>query len=184
MWLMLHITHEVLLFWADANSAPWYNKPGLEAWKFFNLILFVSVLALILRRPLAASLRARREGIRHELTRARQERDKALAKLEEVNARLANLTDEVKVIQDQAQQEAVNERARLNRMTDEEMRRLREQAQREIENAAKLARQELQREAAEQSIRLAEETIRRELRPEDESRLLQEYAHKLQGVNH
>jgi F0F1-type ATP synthase membrane subunit b/b' len=62
------------------------------------------------------------------------------------------------------------------------MRKLREQAQREIESAGKVARQELRRQAAEESVRLAEEMIRRDIRPEDEARLIGEYVEELGGV--
>ena len=62
------------------------------------------------------------------------------------------------------------------------MRKLREQARREIESAAKAARAELRQFAAEQSVRLAEEMIRREIRPEDDARLVKEYVEELGGV--
>jgi F0F1-type ATP synthase membrane subunit b/b' len=136
----------------------------------------------ILRRPLAESLRARRENIRAQLMRAQEERNAALAKLEDVNARLARLDAEVEAVRAQAQREAAEERERIRRTTEEEMRRLREQAQREIESAAKTARSELRAYTAEQSVRLAEELIRRDLRPEDDARLMSEYVEDLGGI--
>src|SRR5215210_7488136 len=88
-----------LLLFVQADTAvaeyPWYNYPGFEAWKFINLFLFVGAIILLLRRPIGASMRARRESIRKELMRAQEERNAALAKLEEVNARLAKLDEEV-----------------------------------------------------------------------------------------
>src|SRR3712207_3317434 len=94
----------------EAGGAPWYNIPGFELWKVFNLALFVGALVYLLRRPIGESLRMRREGIRRDLMRAQEERNAALAKLEEVNARLANLDVEVARVREQAQQEAVEER--------------------------------------------------------------------------
>jgi F0F1-type ATP synthase membrane subunit b/b' len=48
---------------------------------------------------------------------------------------------------------------------------VRDQDKREIESAGKVARHELRRFAAEESVRLAEEILEREIRPEDDARL-------------
>jgi F0F1-type ATP synthase membrane subunit b/b' len=165
-----------------AGDASWYNYPGWEAWKFLNLFLFLGVLFYFLRRPLSESLVARRESIRRELMRAREERDAALVKLEEVEARLSRLDAEVEAVRAQSQREAADEKERIARATEEEMRKLREQAQREIESAGKVARQELRRYAAEQSALLAEELIRRDMRAEDDARLMKDYVEELGGV--
>ncbi|HEY9285285.1 MAG TPA: ATP synthase F0 subunit B [Pyrinomonadaceae bacterium] len=164
------------------GETHWYNVPGWEAWKFLNLFLFVGALVYFFRRPLSESLLARREAIRRDLMRAQEERNAALARLEEVEARLSTLNAEVEAVRAQSQKEAAMERERIERATEEEMRKLREQAQREIESAGKVARQELRRQAAEESVRLAEQTIRRELRPEDDARLIGEYVEELGGI--
>jgi F0F1-type ATP synthase membrane subunit b/b' len=68
-------------------TAPWWDYPGLELWKFVNLLLFVAAMIYFLKRPLSQGFKIRRENIRKELLRAREERDKALAKLTEVESR-------------------------------------------------------------------------------------------------
>jgi F-type H+-transporting ATPase subunit b len=176
----------LVLFLAGGEGGgglPWWmNYPGFEAWKFINLGIFVLLLVYILRRPLGEAFRARREGIRRDLMRAQEERNAALAKLEEVEARLARLDAEVASVREQAEREAEAERARIKRATEDEARKLREQAQREIESAGKAARQELRRYAAEQSVRLAEQMIRRDMRPEDDARLVSLEIEELGGV--
>lgn len=164
------------------GETPWYNYPGWEVWRFFNLILFVGALIFLLRRPVSASLAARRDSIRQELMRAQEERKAALAKLEEVEARLAQLDAEVETVRAQARREADAERENIMRATAEETRRLREGAQREIESAGKVARQDLRRYAAEHSVRLAEDLIRREIGAEDDTRLMKDYIGELGGI--
>src|SRR5919202_4929107 len=108
----------VLLLFAQAESAEahrWYNYQGFEAWKFINLFLFVGALILLLRRPIGQSMRARRESIRKELMRAQEERNAALAKLAEVNARLAKLDEEAATVRAHAEAEAQAERERIDR---------------------------------------------------------------------
>jgi ATP synthase F0 subunit b len=150
--------------------------------RIFNLILFVGLLYYFLRGMIGGAFRGRQEGIRNDLMRAEEERSAAVAKLKEVEERLARLDAEVEVIRAQAQREAAEERARIERATEEEIRKIREQARREIESAGKAARAELRAYAAEQSVRLAEEMLRRDIRPEDDARLVREYVEELGGV--
>lgn len=179
------LAFNLLIFIAEAGGgaqeSPWWNKPGLEVWKFVNLFVFVFLLVYILRRPLSEAMKARREGIRRDLMRAQEERNAALAKLEEVEARLARLDSEVAAVREQSQREAAEERERIRRATEEEAQKLRDQARREIESAGKAARQELREYTAEQSVRLAEELIRREMRPEDDERLMSLQVEELGG---
>ena len=164
-----------------AEAGAWQEYLALVA-RIFNLLLFVGLLLYFVRRPTLEAFRSRRENIRSELLRAQEERNAALAKLTEVEERLARLNGEVEQIRSQAQKEAAEEAARIERSTEEEVRKLREQARREIESAAKAARAELREYAAEQSIRLAEEMIRRDMRPEDDERLVKGYVDELGGI--
>jgi ATP synthase F0 subunit b len=169
---------------ADGETAPWWNIPSFEVWRWLNLLIFVGLFIYILRRPVSEAMRARREGIRRDLMRAQEERNAALAKLEEVEARLSRLGAEVTGVRQQSEREATEERERIRKSTEEETRKLREQAQREIESAGKAARQELREFAAEQSVRLAEEIIRRDIKPEDDARLVSLRVEELGGVRH
>lgn len=150
--------------------------------KLVNLLLFIGVAVYLLRRPITEAFRARQGTIRDELMRAEEEKAAALAQLEEVEGRLARLDAEVESVRAQAQKEAAEERVRIERATEEEMRKIREQARREIESTAKAARAELRMFAAEQSVQMAEEMIRREIRPEDDAHLASEYVAELGGV--
>lgn len=157
----------------ESSGRPWWDYPGLELWKFFNLFLFVAVMVYLLKRPLSDAFRSRREGIRSELAKAREERDQALAKLAEVQARLDRLNSDVAGIREHSQSEAKAERERILRETEQEILKLQEQSQREILSAGKVAKHELRRFAAQQSVRLAEEIVRREIRSDDDARLIE-----------
>jgi F-type H+-transporting ATPase subunit b len=153
---------------------PWLDYPGLELWKFVNLAVFcLSALYLHRRfgRPIREALRSRSEGIKRELETARQERDEALAKLSEVEILVSNLDLEVAKISESASLEAEAEKRRLGLAMDQEVAKIREQARREIESAGKIARHNLRRFAATESVRLAEEILKREMRPDDDARL-------------
>ena len=162
-----------LLAVGESPAQSWWDYPGLELWKFVNLFLFVGALVYFLKRPLTEAFRSRRESIRRDLLKAQEERDQALAKLAEVQARLERLDSEVAGIQAHSRSEARAEAERIARETELEMLKLREQAQREIVSAGKVARHNLRIFAAHQSVKLAEEVIRREIRSEDDATLME-----------
>jgi F-type H+-transporting ATPase subunit b len=162
------------LCFAFSETTKWWDYPGFELWKFVNLFIFVGALVYILVRKakLGDAFRARREGIRAELEKARAERDAALAKLKEVEERLAGLDNQVATIKEKSKAEAAEEQERIAHSTEAEIAKLTAQGQRDIENAAKTAKKDLRRFTAEQSVRLAEEMIKRDIRPDDDARLI------------
>ena len=161
------------LFFVFENP-HWWDYPGFELWKFVNLAIFVIVLVVAMRKffGVPQMFRRRKESIRAELEKARSERDAALAKLKEVEERLASLNSQVATIKERSTVEAQEERERIARSTQDEIAKLTAQAQREIENTATVAKKDLRRFTAEQSVRLAEDMIKRDIRPDDDVRLL------------
>jgi F-type H+-transporting ATPase subunit b len=154
---------------------PWWHYPGLELWKFVNLAVFIAGAIYLHRRfgrPVSEALRARGEGIKLELQRAREEKAQALAKLAEVEEKIKLMDREASSIREQAKLEAAAERERIKVATAAEMTKLKQQAEREIASASKAAIQELREFAAQQSVGLAEESIKRDMRKEDDNRII------------
>jgi F-type H+-transporting ATPase subunit b len=178
--------HSLILFEMieGPDGIPWWNYPGLELWKFVNLLLFILAAVYLHRRfgrPIKEGLRSRGEAIKRELQRAREERDQALAKLSEVETRFAKLDDEIAKVRLRNAAEIEAERERIALATEGELARMREQAKREIESAGKTMRHELRRFAAQESIRIAEEILRKEIGPQEHTRLTSRSIEELRG---
>ena len=175
----------VFLIWIPDWVERGLDSPGLELWRFFNLLVFIGA-ALYLHqrfgRPIREALRSRNEVIKRELLRAREERDRALAKLAEVDERFAKLDGEIARVQERARAEAGAEKDRMTAATEEEIGKVREQAKRELEAAGKAARHELRRFAAQESVRLAEDILEREIGPDDDARLTNRSIEELGGA--
>ena len=172
--MLLVVSTFAFLGWIPNWLEPWVNYPGLELWKFVNLLIFILCGLYLHRRfgrPIREALRSRAEGIKRDLKRAQEERDQALAKLAEVETRFAEVDAEITGIKEKAKAEAEAERERIRLATEAEISRIREQAKREIESAGKAARHELRRFAALESVRLAEEILKAEIGPADDARL-------------
>jgi len=156
------------------QAAEWYNYPGLELWKFANLAIFTGLGIYVLRKPISQALASRREAIQQELVRAQNERDQALARVAEADSLLARLDDDVRRVQEQAREEVTSEQQRIAASTEREIEKLKQQEQREMETADKLARKELRQFLAEKSVQMARESIRVQMRPEDDTALIRE----------
>ena len=152
----------------------WFNYPGLELWKFLNLAIFTAAGIYILRKPINQALLARRGAIQQELVTAQQERERALAQVAEADNLLSRLHEDVRTLHKQADEEAKSERERLAAATAREMEKLKQQSQREVEMAGKLARKELRQFLAQRSVELARESVRNQMRPEDDTALIKE----------
>jgi F-type H+-transporting ATPase subunit b len=157
-----------------AEGIEWYNYPGLELWKFANLAIFTGAAIYVLRKPISQALSTRRAAIQQELVTAQQERDQAQARLAEADSMLSRLDDDVRTVEAQAREEAKSERQRIATSTEREIEKLKQQAKREVETAGKLARKELRQFLAEKSVQMARESIRTQMRPEDDAALIRE----------
>lgn len=157
-----------------AEGIEWYNYPGLELWKFLNLAIFLAAAIYVLRKPINRALLARRDAIQQELVTAQQEREQALARVAEADSLLGRLDEDVRAVQKQANEEAALEKQRIAASTEREIEKLKQQAQREMETADKLARKELRQFLAEKSVQMARESIRTQMRPEDDTALIRE----------
>jgi F-type H+-transporting ATPase subunit b len=157
-----------------SEGIEWYNYPGLELWKFANLAIFAAAGIYVLRKPINQALLARREAIEQELVTAQQEREKALASVAEADRMLGRLEDDIHTVQKQAHEEAASEKQRIAGATEREIEKLKQQAQREMENADKLARKQLRQFLADKSVQMARESIQSQMRPEDDTALIRE----------
>jgi F-type H+-transporting ATPase subunit b len=165
-----------------AAESLWRNE---DLWKVINLLVFVLILAYLLRNKVQIGrvFDNRAASIAKDLEQARREKQSAEDKLAQVAARLAKLDEEIVRIRAQAEQEAAREAERIQQAAAADAEKIKQQARREIEGGMKAARAELRAFVAEHSVGMAEGIIRREIQPEDNKRLISEYIDELTEVN-
>lgn len=177
------LIHPVLLATDAAGEGGFLTNPAV--WRVINLIVFLLVLVYILRNKVRIGqvFDNRAAAIRKELEQARHDKQEAEQRLAEVEARLGRLDQEVAEIRAEAAREAEREAERVRQAAAADAEKIRQMAEREIEGAMKSARTELRAFVAEHSVEMAEKIIRREIRPEDDRRMLTEYLDNLREVN-
>ncbi len=152
------------------SGSFWTSPAGFP--KLINLIVFLTVLYLLLRKPAREFFRQRLASVRETLDKAAREKKEATAKMAELDARLNRLDADLAGIKAQSDREAAAERARMDAETKKDIEKVREMAGREIEAAKLVAMADLREFAATKAVDLAEQMIRREMTPADDARLV------------
>lgn len=181
---MIELANSLALLLAESagDEGFWYN-PAI--WRVINLAVFLIVIIYIFRNKLRIGqiFDNRASSIVKDLEQARRDKQEAEQKLAQIESRLSRLDDEVEEIKLEAEREAKREAERIRTTTAADAEKIRQTAEREIEGAVKSARTELRAFVAEHAVEMAEAIIRREIRPEDEQRLLAKYVDNLGEVN-
>lgn len=159
---------------ALAEGTSFFNYPGLELWKFINLAIFLGFGVYIMRRPISEALSTRREAIKKELVQAQEQKALAVAKMAEADSLLSRVDTDVRAVTEQSHKEAEAEKQRVAAAAAREIEKLKQQAEREMDNAAKIARKSLRQFLAQKSVEFARERVRGEISPEADRRLIED----------
>ena len=182
MILASFITPALLFLAENPEHEVWWRDPR---WRIVNLLIFVAFLIYILVKKVRVGevFDNRAAAILKELEQARRDKEEAQRRLAEVEARFGRLDQEVTAIRAEAEAEAAREAERIRQAAVADAEKIRLTTQREIDGAMKAARTELRAFVAEQSVALAETIIRRDIRPEDNKRMLNKYMDELSEVS-
>lgn len=161
----------------------WLNIPGFEAWKFLNLAIFVAIAVYFGKKKFGPKFIARREEIRAALIKAEEEKKAALSRFTTAEAKLASLDNERQLILNKAKTEADAEAARIAGTADAEVGKLQGQTSGEIVRLTQLAKLELKRFSAEESVRLAEEKLRSKIDANADANLVKSGIRAIGGLN-
>jgi F-type H+-transporting ATPase subunit b len=158
----------------------WTSPTGFA--KLVNLAIFLTVLYLLLRKPMREFFRQRLASVRETLDRAAREKKEAAAKMSELDARLNRLDADLREIGAQSDREAAAERARMDVEAKKDVEKIREIAAREVEAAKQVALADLRAFAATTAVDLAEQMIRREMTPADDAKLVARVGEEMSKV--
>lgn len=165
----------LLLAAGQAEAIGFWNNPDI--WRVLNLLVFVIFLIYVLRSKVRIGqvFDNRAASIVKELEQAKRDKQESQQRLAELEARLGRLDQEVADIRSEAERESVREAERVRQTAAADAQKIKQSAQREIEGAMKAARGELRAFVADQSVALAEGIIRREIRADDNIRMVNKF---------
>lgn len=152
-----------------------------EGFKFANTLIVVVILYKVAAKPIASFFKDRSEGIRKALDEAKAAREVAEKELGQQRSKVADLEAELGRVRETGERERNEIRARLEADQKVQAERLLEQTKNAIELEVVKARAELQDRAAEISLELAEEMLKKNIGLEDQERFVSEYLVKLES---
>ena len=145
------------------------------AWPVVNFIIFLGVIHYFANKPFKEYLAGRSAAIRKDLVEAAELKAAATAQLATIEQKLQALPTELDKLRTRGAEDIKAEEARIAEAAVKDRERLLEQTRREIELQVRLAKKEILEHAANLSVQLATERIKKEVTPEDQSRLVDRY---------
>ena len=159
----------------SVDIEPWWK--GLA--RVINFAIVAGVLVYYLRAPIARYLARRSAEIRGDLVKAAETRATAAAEIAAIDEKLKALPGEIEALGRRGAEEIAAEEARIRQAAAVERKRLIEQANREIELQVRAAERDLTRRAAELTVGLASQRIKRSISDDDRARLVDRYLEQL-----
>ncbi|MEJ2102028.1 MAG: F0F1 ATP synthase subunit B [Desulfobacterales bacterium] len=160
----------------NGGSTGWGR---LDWFRLMNFALLVVVLFYLLRKPIAQALSSRIKSIQEQLESLEAQKAEAEKQLAQYNDQLSNLEREAQRIVEDYIQQGKEAKAKILKETEAAAEKLKAQARRNIEHEFEKAKQVLQREVLEKSLRKAEETLKNEITTRDQDKLIDEYLKKV-----
>jgi len=144
-------------------------------WPVANFIIFVGVIYYFGNGPMKEYLATRSASIRKDLVEAAEIKAAATAQLAAVEQKLQALPGELAALRTRGADEIVSEEKRIATAAEAERERLLEQTRREIDLQVRLAKKDILEHAADLSVQLATERLKKEITPADQARLVDQY---------
>jgi F-type H+-transporting ATPase subunit b len=154
------------------SATPLLAAEGGELPRIVNFGILLTVLVLVLRKPLADFLNAKTTQIREELAEARSRETNAEVERKRTEELLAGLDREVQRAKEEARTAAQAERDRILRTAEQEAARIRAIARKEIDAEVEAGRRRLFARATELSVDLARKKIESSMTDADRDRLI------------
>lgn len=150
-----------------------------DTYRVMNFVVLAAGLVLILRKPVSDALSSRIEEIQNNLDELEAKRKDAEIELAGYAKKLTELDKESeKIIQEYIQQ-GNDSKAKILEEAQNAVKKIEEQARKNIANEFKRARNRIKGDILEKAIARAEELIKSRINEEDQERLVDEYLKKV-----
>jgi len=169
--------------WAAASGGEGHADSGVLLkdflYRVLNFAVVVGILWYFLRKPLKNGLAGRSKDIEKTLAEAKKAKEEAEAKFAEYDRKLTQATEEIAEISAAIRRDGELEKQKII----ENARILAEKIEKDAEAAADIevakAKEQLQKEAVQLAVALAEDLLKKNFTKEDDARLIDEYLKKV-----
>jgi F-type H+-transporting ATPase subunit b len=181
----LFVCSTLLVFAAGARAAEEGGANSAagatEIFKWINFAIVAAALIWVFTKVLPPKFRGNADKISSAITKAQATKAEAERKLRDAEQRLAHLDEEVRGLREQAQRDAAAEAERIRALAKSDAEKVAVSAQAEIAAAERAARIELKTLAAKLAVDGAEALLAKQLTPQTQDALIAGFVKSLQG---
>jgi len=163
---------------AGIPKAKWMDL----LYRALNFAALAFILVFFLKKPFSEGLSSRREGIKDQLEALESRKAEAEQMYKEAEAKLARLDEEVNAIITEAVKQGEAEKAKIIADAERNAGDIKRQAEMAVAHELAEAKTRLKGEIAEQAVLLAEELVRKNIQPADQSRMVELSLDKVGGI--
>jgi F-type H+-transporting ATPase subunit b len=162
--------------YGDGAKDPAHKHwPPPFGFALINFFIFLGVMGRLAWKPLQKFVRDRHDGIAKDLDAAAKLRAEAEAQLKQYEAKIAGINVEIDTLLAQIHKEAEQEKARIIAAAEADAKRLRDEAERQIQTEIEAARRELRRGVIEAAVTAADEALKKNIAADDQRKMAERY---------
>lgn len=170
-------------FWSTALYAAGGSDGGSPlmdfVWKTLNVAVLVGIIYKFARKPVASALNSTAQSAKQLVDDARSAEEKITSELSGMRFQISVLEKEAVEMVASAKKDAENEKARIIEEGRQELARMKEQARFTLEQERRKAEDVLRNWIAEESVRLAEGKLKKDMNQKHQAKLVKNYMNQL-----
>ena len=176
-----------LILFISCWSTALYAAAGEDAgsplldfvWKVVNVVVLVAIIYKFAKKPVAAALGSTANSAKQVLDDARKLEEKIIADLSKMRTKISELEKEAKEMVASAKKDADDAKARIIEEGKQEIQRMKEQASFALKQEHRKAEDDLRRWIAEESVKLAEGELKKEMNQNRQKKLVNTFMDQL-----
>ncbi|MFZ5995086.1 MAG: F0F1 ATP synthase subunit B [Thermodesulfobacteriota bacterium] len=161
------------------SSELWWDL----VWRTMNFTILAAVLFKVLKKPVSNLLSGRQASIKDNFDELDVKKSEAEKRYAEYERKLSTIEQEAKKVIQEYIEQGEAEKKRIIEDAEKTAESIKRQAQFAVEQEMKRAKLVLSAEAAELSVKLAEDLIKKNLNESDHKKLIDEYIAKVVHTN-
>ena len=170
-------------FWSADLYAAVNNNAGSPVmdfvWKTINVTVLIAIIYKFAKNPLGSALKSTALSAKQVVDDARSAEEKINSELSGMRFQISALEKEAIEMVASAKKDAENEKLRIIEEGRQELVRMKEQARFTLEQERRKAEDDLRNWIAEESVRLAEEKLKKEMNQKNQTKLVKDYMNQL-----
>lgn len=170
----------VLVLVASPAAASSGGETGAFYWQVANFVLLVVVLVALLRKPMRGFFEQRRGDVGRDLDAASELLERAESRYSQWQRKLIDLDEELEKIRRDSRTRAQQEHDQIIADAHAAAERIQNDAGAAVESELRRARSDLQKEASDLAVELAEKILREQVLDSDRERLADDFIVQLE----